>query len=339
MRVGVDPCLGLRRYQVLALGKGIELAPLHLSRFVTMAQGLYEAFCDCDARLAEINPLATTAQGDLLALDGKIIVDDNALFRHAELVDLRDPDVETPAERRAREAGMNYVQLEGDIGCLVNGAGLAMATMDVIEHFGGAPANFLDIGGGAQAEAVAAALRLMLAAPGIRAALLNIFGGITRCDEVARGIVATLEDLDPDIPMVVRLVGTNEAEGRAILDGAAAQLGHSRVVERGGPEGCQRCTPAGPGVGGTMAILVDADTRLLVQGITGREGQFHSKQMLRYGTRVVAGVTPGKGGLHTCEGRVPVFDTVQEAVGATGPNVSIVYVPAPYAPDALYEAV
>jgi succinyl-CoA synthetase beta subunit len=224
VRLAVDPFLGLRPYHGLALGKGIGLASACLRPLSEVAQCLYRVFCDCDAWLAEINPLAVTDRGDLLALDSKIVLDDNALFRHEDLAELRDSDAETQVERRAREAGMSYVQLHGDIGCLVNGAGLAMATMDAIKLFGGAPANFLDVGGGARAEIVTTALQLMLAAPGIRAALVNIFGGITRCDEVARGIVAALGEREPGIPMVIRLVGTNEDEGRVILQGASARL-------------------------------------------------------------------------------------------------------------------
>jgi succinyl-CoA synthetase beta subunit len=153
-----------------------------------------------------------------------MVLDDNGLFRHTDLAQMRDVDEETPAERRAREAGLSYVQLDGEIGCMVNGAGLAMATMDIIKHFGGGPANFLDIGGGAQAERVAAALRLILADPNVEAVLFNIFGGITRCDEVAKGIIAAFEEVRPTVPLVARLVGTNEAEGRVILEDSGYQL-------------------------------------------------------------------------------------------------------------------
>jgi succinyl-CoA synthetase beta subunit len=216
-RIPIDPFLGLRPYQTLALAKGVGLATEQRIPFERIARALYETFCACDATLAEINPLAVTGAGDLLALDAKIVLDDNALFRHPDLAAWRDADEETPVERQARETGLSYVQLDGEIGCVVNGAGLAMATMDVIRHFGGAPANFLDIGGGAHAERVTAALRLVLSDTRVRAVLLNIFGGITRCDEVARGLVAALEELEPAVPFVVRLVGTNEAEGREIL--------------------------------------------------------------------------------------------------------------------------
>jgi len=160
--------------------------------------------------------------GRLVALDGKMVLDDNALFRHPDLVELRDVDEEAPAEREARKFGLSYVKLDGNIGCMVNGAGLAMATMDIITLFGGEPANFLDIGGGAGSEKVAAALELILQDRNVKAVLFNIFGGITRCDEVARGILMALEEVKPKVPMIVRLVGTNEEEGRNLL--AAAKM-------------------------------------------------------------------------------------------------------------------
>jgi succinyl-CoA synthetase beta subunit len=187
------------------------------SEFARIASGLFKTFLDADATLAEINPLVITDAGKLLALDGKIILDDNALYRHPELADLRDIDEEVAPEREARKYGLSYVKLNGDIGCLVNGAGLAMATMDVIKSFGGEPANFLDVGGGAAAEKVAAALKIILADETVRSILLNIFGGITRCDEVARGILMALEGIQRRVPIVIRLVGTNEEEGRKIL--------------------------------------------------------------------------------------------------------------------------
>jgi succinyl-CoA synthetase beta subunit len=235
-KISIDPFLGLRGYQTLMLAKGIGLTGGQHGDFDHIARGLYAAYLACDATLAEINPLVVTGAAGLLALDGKMVLDDSALFRHPDLAALRDPDEETSAERRAREAGLSYVQLEGSIGCMVNGAGLAMATMDVIQHFGGAPANFLDVGGGARAEQVAAALRIILADPRVKAVLLNIFGGITRCDEVARGVVAALDEVKPAVPLVVRLVGTNEAEGRAIL----AQSGYRLSVADTLAEAAQR---------------------------------------------------------------------------------------------------
>jgi succinyl-CoA synthetase beta subunit len=223
-KITVDPFLGLRSYQTLELAKGIGLASEHFRAFDRIAQGVYEAFVANDASLAEVNPLVITGDSELLAVDGKMVVDDNGLFRHSDLTQMRDVDEETLTEREAREAGLSYVQLDGEIGCMVNGAGLAMATMDIIKHFGGAPANFLDIGGGARADRVATALRLILADENVKVVLFNIFGGITRCDEVARGILVDFEQVEPTVPLIARLVGTNEQEGRDILDGSGYEL-------------------------------------------------------------------------------------------------------------------
>jgi succinyl-CoA synthetase beta subunit len=223
IRVAIDPFLGLREYQTRQIAYGIGLKRELIKDFNTIAQGLYRCFADLDASLAEINPLIVTGGHTLQAVDGKILVDDNALFRHPDLEAMRDVDEEAPSEMEARQRGLSYIKLDGEIGCMVNGAGLAMATMDMTKLFGGSPANFLDIGGGAQADKVAAALRLILADTNVKAVLFNIFGGITRCDEVARGIVAALEEVQTDVPMVARLVGTNEAEGRKILAAAHMQ--------------------------------------------------------------------------------------------------------------------
>jgi succinyl-CoA synthetase beta subunit len=215
--LAIDPFLGLREYQARDLAISIGLPKEQFAPFARICQGLYAAYMGCDANLAEINPLAVLGDGSLKALDGKMVLDDSALFRHADLAAMRDEDDETPEEREARLNGLSYVKLDGQIGCMVNGAGLAMATMDIIQFYGGMPANFLDVGGGAQAEKVAAALRIILSDPNVKAVLFNIFGGITRCDEVARGILKALKEMDRQVPMVVRLVGTNYEEGRAIL--------------------------------------------------------------------------------------------------------------------------
>ena len=220
VRIAIDPFLGLQPYQGRELAFGIGLPKDLVRDFVKIAQGLYQAFLQCDASLAEINPLVITGDGKLLAVDGKMLLDDNALFRHFELAEMRDADEETPEEQEARRHGLSYVKLDGEIGCMVNGAGLAMATMDITKLYGGAPANFLDIGGGAQADRVAAALRIILSDPNVKAVLFNIFGGITRCDEVAMGILKALREVPTDVPMVARLVGTNEKEGREILANA-----------------------------------------------------------------------------------------------------------------------
>ncbi len=220
IRLPVDPLLGMQDFQARNLAFNLGLRGKLINQFVKIAKGLYRAFVDSDASLAEINPLVVTGAGKLLAVDGKMLLDDNALYRHPDLESMRDRQEEDKSERSAREAGLSFVKLDGEIGCMVNGAGLAMATMDIVKYYGAEPANFLDIGGGAKAEKVAAALRIILADPKVKAVLFNIFGGITRCDEVANGILEALQEIQTDIPMVARLVGTNEEEGRAILQAA-----------------------------------------------------------------------------------------------------------------------
>jgi len=216
-KVFIDPFLGMRGYQAVEIASGIGLEKSQFRQFGKIATGLYNAFIASDAELAEINPLVVQGDGSLLAVDGKMVLDDNGLMRHPDLAAMRDLDEEDPAETTAREAGLSYIKLDGEIGCMVNGAGLAMATMDIVKHYGGEPANFLDIGGGADAAKVAAALRIILSDPNVKAVLVNIFGGITRCDEVAKGLLQAIEEVQPEVPFVIRLVGTNEEEGRALL--------------------------------------------------------------------------------------------------------------------------
>ena len=216
----IDPLLGLRDYQARDVALGIDLPREHWKSFGEICLALWRAYVDCDATLAEINPLVITQEKTLLALDGKMLVDDNALFRHPDLAEMRDTDAEEPSETVARKYGLSFIKLDGQIGCMVNGAGLAMATMDIVKLFGGEAANFLDIGGGAGAEKVAAALRIILADKNVKAILFNIFGGITRCDEVAKGILAALKEVKLTVPMVVRLVGTNAEEGLKLLSNA-----------------------------------------------------------------------------------------------------------------------
>lgn len=213
----IDPLLGLRDYQARDIAAAIDLPREHWRTFGRIARGLWEAYQSSDATLAEINPLVITSNNMLLAVDGKMVLDDNALFRHGDLAEMRDLDVEAPSEIEARKYGLSYIKLDGNIGCMVNGAGLAMTTMDIIKLFGGEPANFLDIGGGAGHEKVAAALRIILSDKNVKAVLLNVFGGITRGDEVAMGVLAALDEIKTDVPMVVRLVGTKAEEGRQLL--------------------------------------------------------------------------------------------------------------------------
>ncbi len=218
IKVPAHPQLGLLEYQAREIAFAIGLTDAKQARqFAQIATALYRTFIEVDASLAEINPLVVLDDGTLQAIDSKVLLDDSGLFRHADLAALRDTSDEPEAEQRAREADITFIKLDGDIGCMVNGAGLAMATMDVIKLYGGEPANFLDIGGGAGKDKVKAALQIILSDPSVKAVLFNIFGGITRVDEVAKGIVAALDEVQTDVPMVARLVGTNEEAGRKIL--------------------------------------------------------------------------------------------------------------------------
>lgn len=218
VKIQAHPTLGLLDYQARQAAFRIGLTDGKQARqFAQIAQALYNVFVETDASLAEINPLVIREDGSLQALDSKILLDDSALFRHQDLEAMRDSSDEPDAEIQAREAGITFIKLDGTIGCMVNGAGLAMATMDVVKLYGGEPANFLDIGGGAGKDKVKAALQIILADKNVKAVLVNIFGGITRVDEVAKGIIAALEEVNTDVPMVARLVGTNEEEGRKIL--------------------------------------------------------------------------------------------------------------------------
>ena len=217
LREDVEPAVGMQGFQARELAFGLGLAPSQVSQAVTAILGAYRAFRELDATMVEINPLVVTQTGQVLALDVKMSFDDNAMFRRPNVAELRDYAQEDPREAEAAEHGLNYVALDGDIGCIINGAGLAMATMDMIKHAGGAPANFLDVGGGASPDRVAAAFRLVLSDPNIEAMLVNIFAGINRCDWVAQGVVQATRETQLTIPLVVRLAGTNVDEGRRIL--------------------------------------------------------------------------------------------------------------------------
>lgn len=217
IKLPVDPLLGLQDFQARDLALGIDLPRNQMKEFIRILHGLYQAYIETDATLAEINPLVITNDQKLIALDAKMVIDDNALFRQPDLIEFSDLDGEVPAESEAKKYGLTYIKLDGEIGCMVNGAGLAMATMDIIKQFGGNPANFLDIGGGAGAAKVAAALRIILSDKKVKVILVNIFGGITRCDEVAKGILTAFKEVNVNLPVVVRLVGTNAKEGRALL--------------------------------------------------------------------------------------------------------------------------
>jgi len=217
LRESVDPAVGLQAFQARKLAFGIGVPSASVTKAVGFMTALYRAFVETDASMAEINPLVLTKQGELQALDAKMGFDDNALFRHADVRELRDLDEEDPKEIQASKFDLSYIALDGTIGCMVNGAGLAMATMDIIKHFGGEPANFLDVGGGATAEKVTEAFKIILSDANVRAVLVNIFGGIMRCDIIATGVVEAARQVQLTLPVVVRLEGTNVDLGRKIL--------------------------------------------------------------------------------------------------------------------------
>jgi succinyl-CoA synthetase beta subunit len=255
LRAAVDPLTGLLPFQARRLAVGLGLGGATVKAFVQFATSLYRAFIATDASLVEVNPVVVTVAGDVVALDAKLTFDDNALFRHPAITQLRDVDEEDPREREAREHDLAYIALDGDIGCLVNGAGLAMATMDVIQAAGGRPANFLDVGGGADEARVTHAFKIILADPQVKAILVNIFGGIMRCDIIANGIVAAARQVGIKVPLVVRLRGTNDALGREILDqselriisasdlGEAAQKAVAAVSQSRRKEGARAQAP------------------------------------------------------------------------------------------------
>ncbi len=216
-RVPIDPVLGIQPFQARAVANGLGLTGDPYKKCIDFVQKLMRAYIDTDASLAEINPLLITKEGDVVALDCKMNFDDNALFRHKDIVEMRDLNEEDPLEVEASKFGLNYIKLDGKVGCMVNGAGLAMATMDIIKLAGGEPANFLDVGGGASAEQVKNAFRIILSDKNVRAILINIFGGIMRCDRIAEGVVSASREIALPVPVVVRLEGTNVELGKEIL--------------------------------------------------------------------------------------------------------------------------
>jgi succinyl-CoA synthetase beta subunit len=224
LRVTVDPVAGLQPYQTRQIGFGLGLDTKQVGELSRIMAGLYRLFTECDASLVEVNPLVVTTEGSLLALDAKVGLDDNALFRHRELADWRDSSQEDEKERVAREHDLNYITLDGDIGCMVNGAGLAMATMDLIKLHGAEPANFLDVGGGTTAARVAEAFKLIVSDPKVRAILVNIFGGIVRCDLIAEGVIEAVKEVALPVPVVVRLEGTNVEKGREMLQASGLDI-------------------------------------------------------------------------------------------------------------------
>ncbi len=235
----IDPLLGVSGFLGRKIAFGLGLKDKEVNQFAGLLSSLYRAFVETDASLVEINPLVVTAEGRVLCLDAKMSFDDNGLFRHPDIRELRDPNEEDPAETEAAKYDLSYVHLDGNIGCMVNGAGLAMATMDIVKYYGAEPANFLDVGGGANAEKVSAAFRILLADPRVKAVLINIFGGIMRCDVLAEGVVQAAKEVNLSVPLVVRMEGTNVEQGKKILKDsgikviAAADMADAarRVVE------------------------------------------------------------------------------------------------------------
>ncbi|MBL8141646.1 MAG: ADP-forming succinate--CoA ligase subunit beta [Acidobacteria bacterium] len=216
-KVFIDPAVGLQAFQARQLAFAIGLEPEYLGKAVKLMLAIYDAYIKTDASMVEINPLVTTADGNVLALDAKLGFDDNALFRHADIKDLRDLGEEDPLEIEASKFSLNYIKLDGNIGCMVNGAGLAMATMDIIKLAGGEPANFLDVGGGANAEQIRNAFKILMSDSAVQAVLINIFGGILRCDVLAEGVIAAVKELGVRVPVVIRMEGTNVEKGKQML--------------------------------------------------------------------------------------------------------------------------
>jgi succinyl-CoA synthetase beta subunit len=239
-RVEIDPVTGLQDFQARSLAFKLGLDAAKLDEHVAFFHALYDAYVGLDASLLEINPLVETGDGGLLALDAKIAVDDNALFRHADVKDLRDEHEEDPKERRAAQFDLSYIALDGNIGCMVNGAGLAMATMDIIHHHGGEPANFCDVGGGANAQKVAEAFKIILSDPSVKAVFINIFGGIMQCDVLAQGVVDAAKEVKVAIPLIVRLEGTNVEKGREII----AKSGLAIISADGMTDGARKAVEA-----------------------------------------------------------------------------------------------
>jgi len=242
-KVFIDPAAGLQNSEADDIARKIGVPESSIAQARSALQGLYKAFWESDASLAEINPLILTGDGRVVALDGKVNFDDNALYRHPDLAAMRDLDEEDPAEVQASKFDLNYIQLDGTIGCLVNGAGLAMATMDTIKLYGASPANFLDVGGGATTEKVTEAFKIMLASPKLRAILVNIFGGIMKCDVIAEGIVEAAREVRLSVPLVVRMKGTNEDIGKKIL----ADSGLPIITADNMAEAAQRVVAASKG--------------------------------------------------------------------------------------------
>ena len=269
----IDPTVGFQAFQARKLAFGLGLTAEQVAAAVPFFQSLYRAFVETDASMMEINPCMVTGDGKMFALDAKVTFDDNALYRHPEFKELRDLDEETPLEVEASKFKLNYIKLDGDIACMVNGAGLAMATMDIIKLSGGSPANFLDVGGGASEDQVKNAFSILLSDTKVKGVFINIFGGILRCDVLASGVVNAAKELGFKLPVVIRMEGTNVEQGKEIL----RESGLNFTMAEGMKDGAKKCC-AGREVRDERTGYKNSG--VIVQGITGREGSFHAQQML-----------------------------------------------------------
>ena len=341
----IDPAFGLLDFQASAIAAGLGLTGDAQRNGVRFLKALTSAAVELDTDLVEINPLVVTKDGQVMALDGKMSFEANALYRHPDVVALRDESEEDAAELAAQEYGLSFIKLDGTIGCMVNGAGLAMSTMDIINHVGGEPANFLDVGGGADKDQIAAAFKIITKDPNVKGIFVNIFGGIMRCDTIAEGVVAAVKEVGLDVPLVVRLEGTNVEIGKQDHRRVRPQRGECRGHEGRGDQDRGACQ---------MSVLVNKNTKVLVQGL-GKTGRFHTDKAIAYGTNMVGAVHPSRAGTSevfagetdqsgvqgrsdTYEVELPIFRTVAEAVDATGADATVVYVPPPFAADAIMEA-
>ena len=338
VKLHIDPVDGLSVETARQAAVDAKIPERAVDGVAEMLVKLYRCFTEGDCDLAEINPLILKPDGEVHALDAKVSLDGNAAFRHPEWEEYGKTEVLDDREQLAKEKGLQYIGLDGSVGIIANGAGLAMSTLDVVNQVGGKAANFLDIGGGANADVMAAALDVINHDENVRSIFVNIFGGITRGEEVAKGIVEGLSRVELRAPIVIRLDGTNAEEGRQIILDAgipASQLVSKPTMLEAAARGRthrQRVRRRER----VMAIFVDENTKVLVQGLTGGQGKFHGLRNRDYGTKIVAGVTPGKGG-QDVDG-IPVFDSVAEAVEATGATASFVAVPPKAAPAAILEA-
>ena len=331
-RIHVDPVDGLSEAQCRAWVEAAKLNPQATDGAVEILLKLYTAYVDGDCDLVEINPLILTPEGKVHALDAKVALDDNARFRHPEWDELTGLEKLDAREREAAEKGLQYVGLDGDVGVIANGAGLAMATCDIVNEVGGKPANFLDIGGGANADVMANALEVINNDPSVKSIFINIFGGITKGEEVANGIVQALGRVDIASPIVIRLDGTNAEQGREILK----EHESDRLISQ--PTMVDAARKAVALAGGTpVSILVNADTKVIVQGLTGSQGRFYGLRNRDYGTKVVGGVTPDEG-RHRRRRHPRVRRRSPDAVKETGATATMIIVPAPAAGAAAIEA-